>query len=496
MDSIEKITTFCKQKGFIFQSSEIYGGLSGFWDYGPLGVELFNNLKQHWWKTFIHSQENMVGLDASIISHPRIWKASGHLDSFGDLLITCSKCKKKYRADHLIEEKLDLNVEGMEIEKINQIISENNLACPECKGEFAELKDFNLLFPTQVGAEEGKASEAYLRGETAQGMFTDFKLIAESQRLKLPFGIGQIGKCFRNEISPRDFIFRCREFSIAEFEFFLHPKDEKCGLLTESDLNLEFNFMDADTQEKNENVLKKATIRELLSGKKLGEWHAYWLSRQIRWTMDIGLSKENIKVREHTKDELSHYSSATFDMDYSFPFGSKEIAGNANRGQYDLTQHMKESGQKMQIYDEDAKEKVIPRVIEPTFGMDRVFLATLVDAFTDDNRGNIVLKLEPSLAPIKCAILPLMNKENLTKMAREVFNELNQHFNCIYDKSGSIGRRYARQDEIGTPFCITIDYDSLENDDVTIRDRDTTEQTRVKKEDLAGAILKRLKKNI
>ncbi|MFP4423783.1 MAG: glycine--tRNA ligase [Candidatus Woesearchaeota archaeon] len=496
MDSIEKITTFCKQKGFIFQSSEIYGGLSGFWDYGPLGVELFNNLKQHWWKTFIHSQENMVGLDASIISHPRVWKASGHLDSFGDLLLTCSKCRKKYRADHLIEEKLDLNVEGMEIEKINQIIKENNLACPECKSDFAELKDFNLLFKTNVGAEEGKASEAYLRGETAQGMFTDFKLIAESQRLKLPFGIGQIGKCFRNEISPRDFIFRCREFSIAEFEFFLHPNDEKCSLLTEKDLNLEFNFMDAETQEKNENVLNKSTIKELLSRNKLGEWHAYWLSRQIRWTIDIGLSKENIKVREHTKDELSHYSSATFDMDYSFPFGSKEIAGNANRGQYDLTQHMKESGQKMQLFDEESKEKVIPRVIEPTFGMDRVFLATLVDAFTDDKRGNIVLKLEPSLAPIKCAILPLMNKENLTEMAREVFTELNQHFNCTYDKSGSIGRRYARQDEIGTPFCITIDYDSLENGDVTIRDRDTTEQTRVKKEELAGVILKRLKKNI
>ncbi|MGM5487409.1 MAG: glycine--tRNA ligase [Nanobdellota archaeon] len=483
--TIEKISTFCKQKGFIFQSSEIYGGIAGFWDYGPLGVELFNNIKQHWWKTFIHSQENMVGLDASIISHPRVWKASGHLDSFGDLLIACTKCKKKYRADHLIEDKLDMNVEGMEIEKINQIIQENNLACPDCGGQFGELKNFNLLFKTHVGADEDKASEAYLRGETAQGMFTDFKLIAESQRMKLPFGIGQIGKCFRNEISPRDFIFRCREFTIGEFEFFLHPEVEECENLTDKALDTQFNFLSAESQEKNENQLTQTTIRQLLKEKRLGEWHAYWLAEQINWFKSMGLDLNNFKVREHTTDELSHYSSATFDMDYSFPFGSKEVAGNANRGQYDLTQHMNESKQKLDLFDEDSKQKVVPRVIEPTFGMDRVFLATLVDAFNDDKeRGNIVLKLKPELAPIKCAVFPLMNKEPLTRMARDIFDELKREFNCTYDKSGSIGKRYARQDEIGTPFCITIDFESVENDDITLRDRDSTKQVRIPRKEL------------
>ena len=477
---IEDIAAFCKRKGIIFQSSEIYGGLSGFWDYGPLGVELFSNLKSHWWRHFVHNQENMVGLDASIISHPRIWKASGHLESFGDLLLTCAKCKKKFRADHFIEEKLDVNVEGLPANMINDMIKENKLACPECGGEFAELKDFNLLFKTSIGAEEGKESEAYLRGETAQGMFTDFKTIADVSRQKLPFGIAQVGKCFRNEISPRDFIFRDREFTIGEFEFFLHPETEKCELLTDKHLDCEMPFLSAETQEAGKKDLESTKIRTLLEKKKLEEWHAYWLAEQVMWFESIGLKMENFKVREHTKNELSHYSSATFDLDYKYPFGSKEVAGNANRGQYDLTQHMKESSQKLEIFDEETKQKIIPKVIEPTFGMDRVLLAVLVDAYTDDQeRGNVVLKLSRKLAPYKVAVFPLMKKDPLVAKAREIFDDLKTEFHCFYDAAGSVGRRYARQDEIGTPYCVTIDFDSLEKGDVTIRDRDTTSQERI-----------------
>lgn len=487
--NIENIASFCKQKGFIFKSSEIYGGFAGFWDFGPLGVELFTNIKRHWWKHFVHDQEYMVGLDTSIISHPRVWKASGHLDSFGDLLITCGSCKKKFRADHLIEDALDINVEGMSIDAINTIIKDNNLTCPECGKDFAELKDFNLLFKTNVGAEEGRASEAFLRGETAQGMFTDFNLVAESSRQKLPFGIAQIGKCFRNEISPRDFIFRCREFSIGEFEFFLHPDEKDCDLIEDKHKEVRFQFLSAETQESGENELTEMAMKDLLETGKLEEWHAYWLAEQIFWLEKIGISPKNTKVREHTSNELSHYSSGTFDIDYAFPFGSKEIAGNANRGQYDLTQHINESGEKLGIYDEEKKERVVPRVIEPTFGMERVFLAALVDAYEDDKeRGNKVLKLHPMIAPTSCAVFPLVNKEGVYEKAREVFRELKDYVPCFFDKGGSIGRRYARQDEVGTPFCVTVDFDSLKNEDVTIRDRDSTDQKRVSIQQLPEVI--------
>jgi len=319
----------------------------------------------------------------------------------------------------------------------------------------------------------------------------DFKLVMETARQKLPFGIAQIGRCFRNEIAPRDFLFRSREFNIGEFEFFIHPKETKCELLSKNQLNVKMNFLDEETQLKKSEELKPSSINDLLKKKKLGEWHAYWLAEQLIWFKEIGLKMENIKVREHTKDELSHYSSATFDMDYLFPFGSSEIAGNANRGQYDLIQHAKESKQKMEIFDEKSGEKIIPRVIEPTFGMERVFLAVITDGYNfDKDRDNIVLKISPKLAPYKAAILPIIKKGEQGKIAKEVYDDLRKDFHCYWDDGGSIGRRYSRQDEIGTPMCITIDDDSIKNKTVTIRDRNTTKQIRVKIEDVKEVVEK------
>src|SRR4030042_5739587 len=319
--SIEDIAGFCKKKGFVFPSSEIYGGFSGFWDFGPLGVELFNNLKSNWWKYFVQDNENMVGIDASIISNPRTWKASGHIESFSDISIQCKKCKK--------------------INKINKV-EIGKVKCEFCGGELDKTtaKELKLLFSTEVGATDNRIL-SYLRGETAQGMFLDFKSVFDTSRVKLPFGIAQVGKCFRNEIAPRDFLFRSREFTIGEFEFFIHPDEFKCNLLDKQHLEVELRLLDAETQEKGDCSLKKTTIKKILEEKRLDEWHAYWLAEKTLWFKSIGLLNK-IKVREHKKSELSHYSSATFDMDYEYPFGSKEVAGNANRGQYDLTQHIRE----------------------------------------------------------------------------------------------------------------------------------------------------------
>lgn len=476
--TIEELSVYCKKKGFVFPSSELYGGISGFFDFGPLGVEFYNNIKAHWWKFFVRDRENMVGMEGSIISHQRVWKASGHVDNFGDLILICSKCKHRMRADHFIEDVLKIRVEGMKSAQLNKLIEEHHLSCPMCKGKFEPLKDFNLLFQTSLGAQEDKSSTAYLRGETAQAMFVDFKLIAETARKKVPFGIAQIGKCFRNEISPRDFMFRSREFTIAELEFFIHPQQHQCELLTKEQLHLKVMLLDAQTQEQGKSTLKGVTIAKMIEDKRLSEWHAYWLAEQLRWYYSLGLKKEDLKVREHVKTELSHYSSATFDIDYAYPFGSKEIAGNANRGQYDLTQHMNESKEKLELYDEDTKTKIVPAVIEPTFGIERVFLALLCSAYHDDkHRGNIVLNLHPNLAPVKVGVFPLVNK--LEEEARGVFDLLHQEFVCQYDRSGSIGRRYARADEIGIPFCCTVDFETASTQTVTIRDRNTTKQIRV-----------------
>jgi glycyl-tRNA synthetase len=331
--------------------------------------------------------------------------------------------------------------------------------------------------------------DAYLRGETAQGMFMDFKLVQQTSRMQLPFGIAQIGKCFRNEIAPRDFLFRSREFNIGEFEFFIHPDEKKCDLLTKEHLNLKFNFIDEKTQNEGEDKLKKTSIGSILKKKKLGEWHAYWLAEQIFWFKSLGLNE--IKIREHTKNELSHYSSATFDIDYEYPFGSKEVAGIANRGQFDLIQHQKESNEKMEIFDEKTEKKVVPRVIEPTFGMERVFLAVLTKAYTQNKKDEIVLRLPAKLAPIKVAVFPIVKKKEFETIAENIVEDLKKEWSIVCDKSGSIGRRYARNDEIGTPYCITVDGDSLKNKDVTIRNRDTTKQVRVRISELKD-VLKRL----
>ncbi len=457
--SIEELANFCKKKGFVFRSSDIYGGFAGFWDFGHLGVELFNNIKREWWNFFVQQKENMVGMEGSIISHPKIWEASGHLKSFSDIAVICKKCKKAT--------KIDKSEEG-------------KIKC-ECGGDYEKQGEFNLLFKTKVGALDSE--DAYLRGETAQGMFTDFKLIQQTYRMQLPFGIAQIGKCFRNEIAPRDFLFRNREFHIAELEFFINPDDKKCNLLDSEHLNVNFNFLDKETQKKNSETLRGITIKKLIEEKRLDEWHAYWLAEQILWFNSLGLN--DIKIREHTKDELSHYSSATFDIDYEYPFGSKEIAGIANRGQFDLTQHQNESKENMEIFDERFGKKIMPKVIEPTFGIERIFLAVLTKAYSyDDKRQNIVLKIPPKLSPIKAAVFPIVKQSEFEKISEEIVRDLKKEWNVVYDKSGSIGKRYARNDEIGTPMCITIDEQTPKDNTVTIRWRDTTEQIRVKVKDL------------
>ncbi|MFA5952983.1 MAG: glycine--tRNA ligase [Candidatus Pacearchaeota archaeon] len=463
--SIEELTMFCKRKGFVYPSSEIYGGLAGFWDFGPLGVELLNNIKKDWWNYFVSSRNDIVGVEASVISHPRVWVASGHVANFTDVFVKCKKCGKTNKIDE------------SELEKVK---------CIFCNGDYENLGKFNLMFETKVGAYE--PMNVYLRGETAQGMFINFKLVQQTSRMQLPFGIAQIGRCFRNEIAPRDFLFRSREFHIGEFEFFINPEEKKCSLLSDKQLKLKIKFLDSENQKNGNNILREITIEEMIKERRLEEWHAYWLAEQILWFNSIGLTE--IKIREHTKEELSHYSSATFDIDYEYVFGSKEIAGNANRGQYDLTQHEKESKQSMEIFDEKYKNKIIPKVIEPTFGIERIFLGILTKAyFYDDKRQNIVLKLPAKLAPIKIAIFPLVrNNPEIMKLSNEIYEILRKDFNVEYDESGSIGRRYARNDEIGTPFCVTIDEESLKKKDVTIRDRDTTKQIRIKIKDLKNIL--------
>lgn len=468
--TIEELSNFCKRKGFIFRSSDIYGGLAGFWDFGPLGVELFKNIKEDWWQFFVNSRENIFGIEASIISHPKTWQASGHIENFNDVSVKCKSCKKFSKVD-----KFELN----------------EAKCSFCNGDLdiSTAKDLNLMFKTKVGPIEEDSIIAYLRPETAQGMFLNFKLIQQTSRAKLPFGIAQIGRCFRNEIAPRDFLFRCREFNIGEFEFFVNPEEKNCPLIKKEHLDLKLKLLTAEDQATGKNKLTETTIGEMIKQKKLEEWHAYWLAEQIIYFKALGLEK--IKVREHMKKELSHYSSATFDIDYEYPFGSKELAGIANRGIFDLTQHQKFSGEKMEIYDEKYNNKVIPKVIEPTFGMERIFLAIISNAYTyDKKRENIVLKLPPRIAPIKAAVFPLIKEEKLERIAKDIVIELRKKWKVTYDISGSIGRRYSRNDEIGTPMCITIDEDTLKDNSVTIRDRDTTEQVRVEISKLKEVIQK------
>jgi glycyl-tRNA synthetase len=427
---MDKIVSLCKRRGFIFPSSEIYGGLASCWDYGPIGVELKRNVKEAWWKAMVQDRDDVVGLDTSIMMHPGVWAASGHIDSFTDPLVECKSCHLRWRADA---------VEGRK--------------CPQCGGELTEPRMFNLMFKTSMGPVEGEGSIVYLRPETAQGIFVNFENVVTTSRKKLPLGIAQIGKSFRNEITPGNFIFRTREFEHMELEYFVKPgTDEK--------------------------------------------WLDYWVKERFDWYAKLGIGKENLRLRQHGKDELAHYAKDCYDIEYLFPMGWSELEGIANRGDFDLTQHAKCSGKELSYRDAEAGEKYVPYVIEPSAGVDRSVLAFIVDAYDEEEveaEKRTVLHLNPSLAPIKVAVLPLSRNEKLTPLAKEVFKRLCPNFMTDYDDSQSIGRRYRRQDEIGTPFCVTIDFESLEDKQVTIRERDSLAQIRVPIEGLEKVIEAKLK---
>ncbi|MFH0808511.1 MAG: glycine--tRNA ligase [archaeon] len=486
--TMEELTSFCKRKGIIFPAAEIYGGLSGFFDVAPFGVNLQNNIKDIYRKELINKREDMVEQDGSIITNKKIWEASGHLASFGDLMLTTTKTKTKLRADHFIEDELKIPADGMNAKEIQALIDKHKLTY---KGEgFEEINQFNQLFPVNIGVDENKDSVAYLRGETCQSIFPNFRLIVDVCRKKLPFGIMQIGKAFRNEIAPRDFLFRCREFEQLEIEYFFNPKS-KFDKLTEEHLNTKFQYLSAEAQDNDSDEMKEVTIKELIESKSMSDIHGYWMATMLNLAQkEMGLSYKNVRVRQHVKKELSHYSAGTFDIDYNYPHGFKEMLGMANRTDFDLKQHQSHSGSKLEYFDDVTGEKFLPHVIEPSFGIGRHLLAVLCEAYTDDKeRGNVVLKLPKKLAPIKASVFPLLNKEEFQTLAREIYKNLIENdIISSFDKSGSIGKRYARADEIGTPYCITIDHDSLESGIVTIRDRDTTEQIKIHKDKLSETI--------
>ena len=452
--TMDKLVALCKNRGFIYPGSEIYGGLANSWDYGPLGVLLKNNIKAAWWKKFVVESEYNVGLDSAILMNPSVWKASGHIGGFSDPLLDCKGCKARHRADTLIEEYMkkkgiEENIASWTNEQMESYIAEHKIPCPICgKCDFTPIRKFNLMFKTFQGVTEDSASVVYLRPETAQGIFVNFKNVCRTTRRKVPFGIGQVGKSFRNEITPGNFIFRIREFEQMELEFFCKPG---------TDL----------------------------------EWFKYWKDFCHNWLLELGIKDENLKLRDHDKDELCFYSKATTDFEFLFPFGWGELWGVADRTDYDLNQHMKESGKDLSYIDPVTNEKYVPYVIEPSLGADRAFLAFLCNAYDEeeiDGETRVVLHLHPALAPVKVAILPL--QKQLVEKADEIFKTLSKKYSCEFDLSGSIGKRYRRQDEIGTPFCVTVDFDSLEDNTVTVRDRDTMSQVRVRIDELDNYLAK------
>ena len=456
--SMDTIVALAKGRGFVYPGSEIYGGLANSWDYGPLGVELKNNIKKAWLKKFVQESPYNVGLDSAILMNPETWVASGHLGGFSDPLMDCRSCKTRHRADKLIEDYvaengLSDNPAAMSDEEMMQYIKDKGIACPNCGShDFTDIRKFNLMFKTFQGVTEDSSSTLYLRPETAQGIFVNFKNIARTTRKKIPFGVAQIGKSFRNEITPGNFIFRIREFEQMELEFFCKPG---------TDLY----------------------------------WFEYWRGFCKKWLLDLGMTEENLRLRDHDKDELCFYSKATTDFEFLFPFGWGELWGVADRTDYDLTQHANHSGQPMEYFDPETNEKYIPYVIEPSLGADRVLLAFLCDAYDEetDEKGDtrVVLRLHPALAPFKAAVLPLSKK--LSEKATEIFADLASDFMVDYDDAGSIGKRYRRQDEIGTPICITYDFDSVEDGCVTVRDRDTMEQKRIPISELKAYITEKIK---
>ena len=457
--TMDKLTALAKGRGFVFPGSEIYGGLANTWDYGPLGVELKNNIKKAWWQKFVTENPLNVGLDCAILMNPNVWVASGHVGGFSDPLMDCKSCKSRHRADNLIEEYnkkngIEMNIASWSHAEMESYIKEKEIKCPICgKADFTGIRQFNLMFKTFQGVTEDTVSTLYLRPETAQGIFVNFLNVQRTTRMKVPFGIGQIGKSFRNEITPGNFIFRVREFEQMELEFFCAPG---------TDL----------------------------------EWFAYWKEFCKNWLLGLGIKEENLKLRDHDKEELCFYSNATTDFEYKFPFGWGELWGVADRTDYDLNAHMKVSGKDLSYLDPITNEKYVPYVIEPSLGVERMVLTILCDAYDEEELEGgdvrVVMHFHPAIAPYKVAVLPLQKKA-LGDKATEIYQSLAKKFSATYDEAGSIGKRYRRQDEIGTPFCVTVDFDTLEQGTVTVRDRDTMAQDRVALEDLENYIAERIK---
>ncbi|MBI5228626.1 glycine--tRNA ligase [Candidatus Micrarchaeota archaeon] len=478
----EKVINLCLRRGILFPTGEIYGSFAGFFDYGPVGVEMERNLEAAWWNHFVHSREDVVGIDGAIITHPTVWKASGHCDAFNDPLVECRKCKSRFRADQLIEDELKISVDGITLKQLDELIKEHKLVCPKCRSELSSSKVFNLMFKTHIGAVEDDSSLAFLRPETAQLIFVDFKTAQFVSRKQLPFGIAQIGKSFRNEIAPRNFVFRSREFSQMELEFFIHPtKVNNCPFLNKHVLETKINVCTAEMQAKGGmGEVVEMSVKELVEKNIVKtKWHAYWIVESLNWFHSLGIHPENLRIREHLKEELSHYSSETWDVEYNYPWGWKELEGIANRGDFDLKQHAKFSGKDLSYFDAEKGERVTPIVIEPSWGLERTLFTLLLDAFeekVENGKAKLVLRLHPTIAPVRVGVFPLMKKDGLAEKAREVCESLKKEFACEYDEAGSIGKRYARMDEIGTPYCVTIDYDSLEKNTLTLRERDSAKQ--------------------
>ncbi|MCX8181150.1 MAG: glycine--tRNA ligase [Thermofilaceae archaeon] len=486
--TLDDLTSFCIRRGFFFPSGRIYGGLRGFYDYGPLGAELRKEVLDDWWYYFVRQREDVVSIHGCVITHPKTWEASGHVEAFYDYLVTCSKCGKNFRADHLLEER-GIQVSTLTAEALSSLINEKGVKCPECEGELSAPTPFNLMFTTYIGPKGDKLNEAYLRPETAQLIFINFRDVYYTMGMKLPFGIAQIGEVFRNEISPRGFLFRLREFTQMEIEYFVNPnKLDECPLFEEI-ASLTVQLLPAELQEKSVDTPVRITLQEAWEkGLIHSKWHAYWIGESLRWLTRIGIDLEKIRVREHMKTELAHYALQTFDIEYYFPFmGWKEIEGVSNRGSYDLKRHQEFSGRSMAI--EDGDELVIPYVIEPSFGLERILLALITDAFKVI-QGRPVLSLNTRVAPIKVAVFPIVDKPEFTRKAREIYKFVKKHFTAIYEEKGTIGKRYYEADEIGVPLAVTVDGLTLEENTVTIRFRDTRKQIRVSVKELTQTLTK------
>ena len=490
---IDKIITIAKKRGFIFQSAEIYGGISGFFDYGPLGCIMKNKIENLWREFFIKSENNIWEISSRTIVPEQVWKATKHLEDFVDPITQCQNCKTMYRADNLIEEETGKFVEGLSAKELTETIKENRMKCPKCKGQLGGVKIFNLMLKTGVGPVEGNV--AYLRPETAQGIFTNFKNILNATRAKLPFAVAQIGISYRNEISPRQWLMRLREFSQMEIEMFVHPKKiNECQKFSEV-AKKKIRILTREEQRKKGKPVELTTDEAIKKGIVPNQWMAYFMVKELEWYQNIGIPLEALRHRHMLPEETPHYSKGNFDMEIKFDFGWKEVVGNAYRTDFDLQTHMKHSGKDLTLIEDG--EKIVPHVVEPSFGLDRTFYAILLYCFVEDKkRGWDWFKFPAKIAPYTVAVYPLVSKDKIPEKSNDIFQKLKESFDAFYDESGSIGKRYARADEIGVPYCITIDYQSLKDDTVTMRDRDSTKQVRVKIKDLNDIIRKLINNEI